>query len=104
MAPVQARGSLSSQSSLLETYPGGWLQASVWKENPPVPSPSESAYQVVASAESGPSVLPSQLLSTPSQTSVAPGFTAVAVSSQSVSSATCPVGALQASTDVLVSP
>ena len=66
----------------------------------PKPSPSLSRYQVKQPS----SVVPLQLLSAPSQTSLAPGCTAASLSLQSLLSATYPAGGNWAMVDTPGSP
>ena len=81
VAPGLTLPSVSSQSVLSAMYPGGAVHPVVLSPASPYPSPSSSAYQVVAPPSS--SMLPSQSLSMPSQMSVSPGLMAASVSSQS---------------------
>ena len=75
---------MSSQSDRFDTWAVGWAQAA-WDElASPYPSPSPSAYQVLASTASDSSTWPSQSLSAPSQVSRALGLLTEEVSSQSL--------------------
>ena len=83
----------SSQSSALLTDPAGFVHPLT--SAPPYVSPSPSAYQVPAPIASPPSVTPSQLLSTPSHTSVATGEMLASASAQSPPIFVRPPGSVQ---------
>ena len=86
VAPGFTAAVVSSQSVSTSTYPEGASQVSVAVEPAaPYPSPSLSRYQVPTSEAEEPSTVPSQSLSTSSQTSLAFGWIESSLSLQSVS-------------------
>src|SRR5687767_12733511 len=92
--------SVSLQSSLFKTYPGIVVsQLVICVPLSPNPSPSKSKYHVCVMP---PSSVPSQSLSSPSQTSGAPGKTDALRLSQSPATVTYPGN--EDSQDVIASP